>query len=257
MKMEPNNIEQEFKDKLAGRTIQPSAQAWDRLDAMLTVAEEEKPKPKPKFKMKWLYMAASLLVFLSLGMLFMQQKDDVITPNSIVTKDAVVTTPDATQPSLIQESESGSSIKTIAPVQQPAAPVYQYNAVAAHTNTKKEATTTAPNNNTTIATNPNLIANALVQEKAVVITTQTEAESSVSRITVNPDDLLAEVERNSTQNLATMEVSTMEPKIQVNSEELLYSVETEVNQSFRSKVLKSAIKNYHVLKTSVANRNHE
>lgn len=255
--MEPNNIEQEFKNKLAEHTIQPSAQAWDRLDAMLTVAEEEKPKPKSKFKMKWLYMAASFLVFLSLGMLFMQQKNDVVTPNSIVTEDAVVTTPDATQPSLIQEPELVTPKNTIASPQQPVAPVYQHNAVAVSTNAKKEAATPASNNNTTIATNPNRITNELVQEEALAATTQTETGTPVSRITINPDDLLAEVERTSTQNVATMEVSTMEPKIQVDSDELLYSVETEVNQSFRSKVLKSAIKNYHVLKTSVANRNHK
>ena len=42
--MEPNKLENQIREKLHSREIQPSAQAWDRLDAMLTVAEEKKNK---------------------------------------------------------------------------------------------------------------------------------------------------------------------------------------------------------------------
>ena len=42
--MELNNFEQQAKEKLSNREIAPSAQAWDRLDAMLSV--QEKPKKK-------------------------------------------------------------------------------------------------------------------------------------------------------------------------------------------------------------------
>ena len=41
--MEPNNIEKQIREKLNQRTIQPSQNAWDRLDAMLSV-EEQNPK---------------------------------------------------------------------------------------------------------------------------------------------------------------------------------------------------------------------
>jgi hypothetical protein len=40
--MELNKLENQIKEKLNSREIQPSAQAWDRLDAMLSVAEEKK-----------------------------------------------------------------------------------------------------------------------------------------------------------------------------------------------------------------------
>ncbi len=46
--MEPNNLEKDFREKLNQRTIEPSDKAWDRLDAMLSVAEEKKPKKKNK-----------------------------------------------------------------------------------------------------------------------------------------------------------------------------------------------------------------
>ena len=54
--MEPNKFENQIKDKLEGRAIQPSSKSWDRLDAMLSV--EEKPKKK---SFLWYYVAASLL----------------------------------------------------------------------------------------------------------------------------------------------------------------------------------------------------
>ena len=40
--MAPNNFDNNIKQKFNSRKIEPSAQAWDRLDAMLTVAEEKK-----------------------------------------------------------------------------------------------------------------------------------------------------------------------------------------------------------------------
>ncbi|GAW89832.1 hypothetical protein FPS14_contig00031-0036 [Flavobacterium psychrophilum] len=38
--MEPNKLENQIQEKLNAREIQPSAQAWDRLDAMLLVTEK-------------------------------------------------------------------------------------------------------------------------------------------------------------------------------------------------------------------------
>lgn len=67
--MEPNNkLEQNFRDKLSQREIQPSDQAWDRLDAMLSVVEKKK-KPKRT----WMFIAASFLGFLLVGTIFFNQ----------------------------------------------------------------------------------------------------------------------------------------------------------------------------------------
>ncbi len=49
--MELNNLEKDFRNKLNQREIQPSEKAWDRLDAMLSVAEKKKPKRT------WMYIA--------------------------------------------------------------------------------------------------------------------------------------------------------------------------------------------------------
>ena len=52
-----NKLEKEFKSQLDQREIKPSAAAWDRLDAMLTVGEEKTVKPI----YNWIYIAASII----------------------------------------------------------------------------------------------------------------------------------------------------------------------------------------------------
>ncbi|HYD91508.1 MAG TPA: hypothetical protein VEA37_08490, partial [Flavobacterium sp.] len=100
MKMEPNKLEKEFREKLEKRTIQPSEMAWDRLDAMLSVAEKKK-KPNRA----WLYMAASFLVFATLGVLFLGKGDS---NDTIIKQDAVV---NQEQPLQVNAEEKMESIK--------------------------------------------------------------------------------------------------------------------------------------------------
>ena len=84
--MEPNKIEKQFREKLNAREIQPSAQAWDRLDAMLSVAEEKKTR-KP---FGFLFIAASILVFVTLGLfLFNQNGTEINSTNKVVGTDEV------------------------------------------------------------------------------------------------------------------------------------------------------------------------
>ncbi len=52
--MEPNRLEQEIKEKLDSRIIQPSAGSWDRLDTLLDAE-------KPKAKFPWMYVAAGFV----------------------------------------------------------------------------------------------------------------------------------------------------------------------------------------------------
>jgi hypothetical protein len=68
MKKESVNIDKDFREKLALREISPSPQAWDRLDAMLNVAEQTQKKTTPTNL--WYVAAAVLLLALALVMLF-------------------------------------------------------------------------------------------------------------------------------------------------------------------------------------------
>ncbi len=95
MTMGQNKLENQIREKLNSREIQPSAQAWDRLDAMLSVSEEKKTRRS----FGWLYIAASVLVLVTLGTFFFSQKSTEINQNTVVGTevkiDTVVKTPNS------------------------------------------------------------------------------------------------------------------------------------------------------------------
>ena len=72
--MAPNKIENQIKEQLNAREIQPTEMAWDRLDSMLSVAEAKSAKRSPFFSYRFIGIAASFLVFLSIGILYLNQK---------------------------------------------------------------------------------------------------------------------------------------------------------------------------------------
>lgn len=78
--MEQNNFENKIQKQFSKRTLEPSNQAWDRLDAMLAVSEKKTTK-----KPIWMYIAASVTLFLGLS-LFYLLKNDTVTSQEILFK---------------------------------------------------------------------------------------------------------------------------------------------------------------------------
>ncbi len=62
-----HNIDKQFKRQLDQRSIKPNATSWDRLDAMLEVADSQKPAKKRY----WLAIAASVIGLLGIGIAVM------------------------------------------------------------------------------------------------------------------------------------------------------------------------------------------
>ncbi len=62
--MEPNKFEEEIRNKLNEREIQPSAATWTKLEGMLSAED------KPRAKFPWWYVAASVLGFLLVGTVY-------------------------------------------------------------------------------------------------------------------------------------------------------------------------------------------
>ena len=61
--MDNTRIENKIKELLDQRTLNPSPSAWDRLDAMLSVQENQKPKKWPKYTA----IAASFIIFFTVA----------------------------------------------------------------------------------------------------------------------------------------------------------------------------------------------
>ena len=234
--MEPNNIEDQIRGKLNSREIQPSAQAWDRLDAMLTVAEEKKTK-RSFFSFKFIGIAASVLVFVTLGLFYFNQKNITIENQNTVV-----------------ETENGSKETPNSKFQIPNIENKQNNEVAVSNekmtthNPKLETRNSQPTSNEVSIITQN-------QEEAIVnqeiVSPKQEVKTIKKTSMVDVDELLASVEKDRKK-----ETKVSKSNINIDAKSLLSEVDTELDMTFRQRVLNTVNKNYKSVKEAVANRNH-
>jgi hypothetical protein len=248
--MEPNNIENQIREKLNSREIQPSEMSWDRLDAMLSVAEEKKTKRFPFLSFQFIGIAASILVFLSVGLFFINQKEEVSgTDNQIVTKE--VENNKEQNDSVITKQKFTNEIVT-----------QQQEQVAVTINNKpqiinKKSSESFNQNNQKTGVNPIINKEKEIEYQATEVIAQKDMPRIISqekiempkKVAVNVDDLLASVEKTSKKEANA--------KVKVNANILLSQVDGELEQTFRQKVINRISKNYQEVKVALANRNQE
>jgi hypothetical protein len=224
--MEPNKMDTLFKEKLRSREIKPSDAAWDRLDAMLTVAE------KPRRKLGWIYIAASVTGFLLLGTFFFNQKEDLVLEkqNNVVIQNPV-SSKKTKSPTVIQmKKESEVALK-------------------------EEKRSTLKTNQIQVINQQSISINNNQNQVAEVsiINQKTEQKSnSFQTDTVSVDELLASVEPSKSEK-----EQSQKPHVQVNANTLLSQVDGELDLSFREKVISKVNKNYQTVKVALANRNNQ
>jgi hypothetical protein len=239
--MEPNNFEKDFREKLNKRTIEPSDKAWDRLDAMLSVAEEKKPKRKNK----WMYIAASFVGFLLVGTFFFNQNKSVVeTPKNKVVIEDVIKKDSVVKPTL----NVIDSMNTAIAVSEKEVVEKSERQGNNHPDVLKS------NSNNTIKNEKNQIAESSIiknnQEKQSIKNENSFVETS-KKETV--DQLLVSAEK------AVVAENSVKPKakIKVNANDLLNQVDGELELSFREKVITKVNKNYQTVKVALANRNQQ
>jgi hypothetical protein len=238
--MELNKLEQDFKQKLEQRTIQPTEMAWDRLDAMLSVAEKQKKKPGRN----WMYIAASFLALLLVGTFFLnkEKQDSVTNINNSVTE---------------TRSERGTTIDTAVKPSVINEPFTEEDAVATTTSISTGKVSVTPAKS--ISSKKSDVSSTVVaatNDNADSNTDVTKVKSGPAKINVDAADLLASVD-TPVVNETIAVTKAKKQSVKVNPNSLLSSVEGELDDSFRGKVLQSVAKNYDKIKTSVASRNHQ
>lgn len=231
--MEPNKLENDFRKKLNERTIQPSEMSWDRLDAMLSVAEKKKPKRT------WLYIAASFLGFLLVGTIFFNQSEvEVKTDNGVVVQEKNV---EENQEATSENQENTQSSNQIT--------IVNTEAIASNKTVKRK-------NQKVEKSNPAQEKEIFqIPEKEEAVATVTPNETSKPNKYIESDELLAEAETRIQSQSVKKYVA--KSNVKVDSQSLLSSVEGELNETFRDRVVKSIGKNYQTVKTTLANRNNE
>ena len=220
--MEPNKIENEFRDKLEQRRIQPSEMAWDRLDAMLSVTENKKPKKKRT----WMYVAAAFLVFLLAGVLFLNQEKQ---GNGVENNNSVVTTKEQPQP----------ATETVQ--LQNVVPVIIQEAVAA----KEQVRGTVKKKSVQPVSKMHEV--PAMNTEAVAANDKKEIQNVVPQATA--DNLLASTMTNETPKKRST--------VKVDPNALLSNVEGELNENYRSKAFQGVVKSFNTVKVAVSNRNYE
>lgn len=244
--MAQNNFDKDIQQKFNSRKIEPSAQAWDRLDAMLTVAEEKK-QPKNYF---WLKIAATFLIFTGVGYIFFQQnqKSEILQPtNEIVTaKETLKNEIENSENSdIIISSEVKNELAVATPKTTPSVikKVSKQNDNSKHKS--KLESYLAVTENELIAKNDN---NITSQDNNNENLKQVQIKKPTYNY-VTPETLLAEVQGNKKSNGNT---NTYKSTLKVNSNDLLNSVESELDQSFKDKTLAR----FKQAKTTFVNRNY-
>ncbi|PZO30704.1 MAG: hypothetical protein DCF13_02375 [Flavobacteriaceae bacterium] len=239
--MEPNNIENQIREKLNSREIQPSAQAWDRLDAMLTVAEEKKTK-RSFFSFKYIGIAASVLVFVTLGLFYFNQKN-----TTIETQNSVVNTESEEIPN------SKFQIPTIENKQNKEVIVSNEKMTTRNPKPETQNPQLATRNSQSTVNEVSIINQN--QEEAIVnqeIVSPKQEEKIIKKTSmVDVDELLASVEKDRKK-----ETKVSKSSINIDAKSLLSEVDTELDMTFRQRVLNTVNKNYKSVKEAVVNRNH-
>ena len=255
--MEPNKLEKQFRDKLNAREIQPSAQAWDRLDAMLSVAEEKKTR-KP---FGFLFIAAGILVLVTLGLFFFNQNDTVIsTPNTIVgteTKSDTLQNPTEIRTAPIVESQKQNEAVASSDVQ----PTTHNNVTLSAVEGQQKST----NRQGVSIQNQSPKSNQIIRDKTIEYQVSSDvALKELPKIMEQKEIVIRkEVKAKSDESLLAdldhkvKESTNKTATVKVDAKSLLSQVDGEVEYSFREKMLQKINKNYQEVKVALANRNNE
>ena len=222
-----NKIDNQIKDKLNAREIQPSAPAWDRLDAMLTVAEAKQPKRN----FTWLYIAAAFLLFSGLGFFLLNSYETVAIENL-----TPVVTNEVTNKK-IEENQLPTEIKfnTI-----------EETVLVENNKLKNEGVKINDENQVDLK-------NQVIVDYSLPIA----HHSSPSNYKyLSPEELLAQIEQPSKVDTNKIKINPS-TKIKVDANELLTKVEQEVHQKHKESTIDKLRRNFNEVKSAVANRNYE
>lgn len=238
--MEPNKIEKQFKEQLNSREIKPSEMAWDKLDVMLTIADE-----KPKRNFKWMYVAASIFGFLLAGTVYFNRFETVK-----INKDTPIVLEQKIDVNHLEEQKTINKGVLREQIQKKVA---KTQIVVAYSNDPKKQLNQLKNKE-----EPSII-NHSKENSAIVNSSENKnCQSTAKNNYISAEKLLAEVSDAKFEKKATDEtIEKTRKAISVNPNDLLLNAEKELNQSFRESALDRFNKKFNAVKTVLVNRNYE
>lgn len=263
--MAPIKFEENLKEKIEERTIQPSEASWDVLAKRL----DNQDKRKPKTVYFWVGIAASIVGVALVTTLFFnnsefenstpaivdtetkeeQLKEEVLNPvenqkeENTVAVEQVEDIKTSTEKT-ISTQKNGAVVQKSTRIVSPNTTVIIKEAVAATTTNEQEK-----------VKHLETPLNSLEFEKAKINDVVDEIKKlNLEDVTVSNaeiDSLLKQAEREILKNRLYNETTRT-----VSADALLQDVEDELEQSFRAKVFDALKNSFDTVKTAVAERNH-
>lgn len=236
--MEPNKLENEIREKLGKREIQPSAQAWDRLDAMLSVQESKVEKKS----FPWMQIAAGVILFLGIGYFVFNSTEKNIKEND----SNVVVFEDSKKSSNNEiENENNDLVKSPKII----------------TEEKRLPIVYSDSENTIERVNDKSERLKNIRSKEVFTEEKTDSQLAYSEVKNETKDLENKTEQKviqeSKQVIAEVKTPIEKPKLRIDPNSLLDQVDGEIQLTFRQKVMKTITKGYKEAKEAVVSRNQE
>lgn len=233
--MAQHNLDNQIKSKLNTREIQPSAQAWDRLDAMLTVSENKKSKKGyGRF-----FVAASVVLFFVLGFFIFNQNEEPKINNSI----PVVTSVDEDIDSIDANKINQISVEK----EQPILVQNENNFSTTQTNKKSDRSKELVKGDN------------IIDEKITSITQHPSPITQHSSPNIqlpSPEKLLVEVPVNQ-KEIPLIKKNKTNSKIKIDAASLLSTVEKELDENYKETTLDKLSRKFQDAKSALANRNYE
>ena len=250
--MAPLKLENKIKETIEERTIQPSAQAWDKLGQKL--GKESKPWYMGK---SWhLGIAASIIGVLLITFYTNKSKDEVIIPAETIVTNPAQTTIESQGKIVTPQDEIIVSIDE---------PVKTNKVSTPNTNRNKiKKNIPAPIKNESIN---EAIANNTIEEKTIETPIETSFEElKIEEVVAQIQNLqetnsyVSDAEIDSLLNSAQQEIANQkifdEHTNTVNAIALLEAVELDLDRTFRDKVFEALKESYKNVRTAYTNRNN-
>lgn len=237
-----NKIDNKIREKLVSREIKPSAQAWDRLDAMLSIVEKEEPK-KTFGIYKYIGIAASLVLFVTLGFWMYKNNSDVIIENTIIKQEKTAHSKQDTLRIYPNNVENQLLINEEI--------IVENEVVERNNKLLKENIL----NNETIVIVENTLENTNSKSDENQRDATIEEGVTVHKY-MTAEKLLASIENREAEKNEIKEKVT-KATIKVNTNSLLTDIESELDLEFRESKIDKVTKKFHQIKSALANRNHE
>lgn len=244
--MEPNKLDTKIREQLGSREIKPTDQAWDRLDAMLSLTEKKEPK-KVFSLYKYVGIAASVLLFIALGFwLFQANTNDALDipiqpKNNVVLEEKLHDNEEGMNNSKLEQNK----VEDI---------IIQEKNVVVEVPIQKHVRREIENNSTVDPDKIEVTTVAEVDAKNKM--QETTAIKKTTNKYVTGEMMLAAVENRPLEKKETLNTEA-QTKIRVNTSNLLTTVEKELDENHKETTLDKLSRNFKQVKSALANRNYE